>query len=79
MKIKTIDMIAEGNKIVALSEWTATHTGADYLGNKATGKTATYPVVTIYEFKDGKLINGMVLGNTESAYKQFGWKVTIGE
>ena len=68
-----IDMIAEGDKVVAHSILTATHTGEDFMGQPASGKKTRYEIMAIYTFKDGKLASGRVIPDQLSAFQQLGF------
>lgn len=52
----TIDqLIAEGDKVVALETWTGTNKGP-FMGAPATGKTVSFQCVDIVLMKDGKAV-----------------------
>ena len=65
--------IAEGDVIAVFCQWTGTHDG-DGLGFIATGNQFCFENVAVYEFKDGKIINGAVrvLQNLLNTYQQIG-------
>jgi predicted ester cyclase len=67
------EMIAEGDKVVAYSVNTGTHTGADFFGQPASGKKFEFGIMAIYTFKDGKLISGRVIPDQLSAFQQLGF------
>lgn len=48
------DMIAEGDKVVAYKTLTGTHSDS-FLGIPATGKQATFRIISIYRIEDGKI------------------------
>ena len=74
MHIETDEMIAEGGKVVAFSTWFGTFTGADFYGQPATGNKINCPVVAVYGFRDGKMINGRVIADSHTLLKQLGVK-----
>ena len=59
--IETLEMVAEGDKVVALSKWHYTHSGIDYLGFPASGKSGAHEVMAMYT-----IINGMLTGGEPS-------------
>ena len=70
--METEEMIAEGDKVVAVGYWNATHTG-EFMGYKGTGKRARWKVISVYGFnKDGKLTSGKILTDTMSLFQQLG-------
>ena len=73
MQFNVAEMIAEGNKIAVFGEWSGTFDG-EYLGIPATYKKFTYELATVYEFKDGKVLNGLTraIGNQLAIFQQLG-------
>ena len=70
---ETLEMIAEGDKIVIFQRFTATFVG-EYQGIKGTGQQIDRTWACMYEFKDGKVIRGLtrlVIDNL-SFYQQVG-------
>lgn len=49
------DLIAEGDKVVARTTWTGTHTG-EWMGAKGTGRRVVVNGVQIVRVKDGKFV-----------------------
>ena len=72
LRIETLEMVGEGDNVVALSRWHYTHTGADLLGFPASGKGGTSEVMAMYTLKDGKLVGGKVLSDSLAVYKNIG-------
>ncbi len=63
------ELIGEGDKVVARLTYTGTHRG-ELFGFSGTGKTISYQGVGIFQFREGKIISGFVLGDTESLKRQ---------
>lgn len=59
LQYKIITLVSEGNKVVARWKWTGTQTGT-FRNVPATGKTISSDGISIYEFKDGKIIGSDV-------------------
>ena len=72
LRIETLEMVGEGDKVVALSRWHYTHTGADALGFPASGKGGTNEVMAMYTLKDGRLVGGKVLADSLAVFKAIG-------
>ena len=66
-------MIAEDEMVVAFVQWTGTHDGVGS-GIPPTGKRISSINVAVYEFRDGKIINGAVRAMTNGLliYQQLG-------
>lgn len=67
------ELIAEGAKVAAKLTYTGTHQG-ELFGFPGTGRKITYPGLAIFEFNEGKIVRGYVLGNTESLKRQLAQK-----
>lgn len=65
------DMVAEGDKVVALVRWTGTHQG-EYLGIAPTGKQVTYTAITIYRIVGGKVVESWQEGDRVGLMQQLG-------
>jgi steroid delta-isomerase-like uncharacterized protein len=63
------ELIGEGDKVVARLTYTGTHRG-ELFGYPATGKKIGYQGVGIFQFREGKIVSGFVLGDTESLKRQ---------
>ena len=63
------ELIGEGEKVVARLTYTGTHRG-ELFGFSGTGKKITYQGIAIFEFREGKIVSGYVLGDTESLKRQ---------
>jgi steroid delta-isomerase-like uncharacterized protein len=55
LQITFHDMIAEGDKVVAIMTWSGTHKG-EFMGIPATGKPVSFQVIDIVRIADGKLV-----------------------
>jgi len=66
-----VDLIAEGNKVVAVSMVSATDTDG-ILGNQPTGKPYSVKVIVIYTLKNGKIIKGEPLVDYLGGCRQLG-------
>ncbi len=73
MNIKIERMIAEWDTVVVLCTATFTFKGKDYLGYSASGKKVNYPVVGIFDFKDGKIMSGKVVADNLLTNQQLGF------
>ena len=58
-RISIKDMVAEGDRIAVFNEWNLTHEGIEWSGVPATGRNISLVIVSIYEFKDGKVYRGL--------------------
>ena len=56
MNIKIERMISEWDTVVVLCNVTFTFTGEDYLGYSPSANKVNYPIIGIYDFKDGKIV-----------------------
>ena len=63
------EIVAEDDKVVARLTYTGTHRG-ELFGFSGTGKKITYQGIAIFQFRDGKIVSGFVLGDTESLKRQ---------
>ena len=63
------DLIAEEDKVVARLTYTGTHRG-ELFGRRPTGRRVSYSGVAIFSFRDGKITEGWVLGDTLNLLKQ---------
>lgn len=66
-----VDMIGEGDRVVAISMLTATDT-AGYMGNPPTGKPIECKVIVVYTLKDGKIVKGEPLSDLMGICRQLG-------
>jgi steroid delta-isomerase-like uncharacterized protein len=55
LKLKTVDIVAEGDKVVVRFEGPGTHTGTPFAGIAATGKKAVWKGLVMYHVVDGKI------------------------
>jgi steroid delta-isomerase-like uncharacterized protein len=63
------EIIGEDDKVVARLTYTGTHRG-ELFSFPGTGKKITYQGIAIFQFREGKIISGFVLGDTESLKRQ---------
>lgn len=59
------ELVGEGDKVVARLTYRGTHRG-ELFGFPGTGKKVTYQGIAIFQFREGKIVSGYVLGDTES-------------
>ncbi len=59
------EIIGEGDKVAVRLTYTGTHRG-ELFGFSGTGKKITYQGIAIFQFQEGKIGSGYVLGDTES-------------
>ena len=72
--IEVQEIVAEEDKAVVFSEWSAIHDKGNFLGVPPTGKKVTFNMVGVYGFKDGKIKSGAVrtLSNQLPVFQQLG-------
>jgi steroid delta-isomerase-like uncharacterized protein len=63
------ELIAEEDKVVARLTYTGTHRG-ELFGRRPTGRRVSYPGVAIFSFRERKITEGWVLGDTLHLLKQ---------
>ena len=63
------ELIGEGEKVVARLTYSGTHRG-ELFGFSGTGTKVTYQGIAIFQFREGKIVSGYVLGDTESLKRQ---------
>jgi len=63
------ELIGESDKVVARLTYTGTHRG-ELFGFSGTNKKITYQGIAIFQFREGKIVSGYVLGDTESLKRQ---------
>jgi steroid delta-isomerase-like uncharacterized protein len=63
------ELVSEGDKVVARLTYTGTHRGALF-SFPASGRKVTYQGMAIFQFREGKIVSGFVLGDTESLKRQ---------
>jgi len=66
--ITILELIGEGDKIVARLTYTGTHRG-ELFGFSGTERN-TYQGIAILQFQEAKIVSGFVLGDTESLKRQ---------
>ena len=65
------DMIAEGDKVVAIATCTGTFTG-EYMGIPPTGKSVNMTQAFLYTLKDGKEVDAVALHDMNVFFQQLG-------
>ena len=63
------EIIGEDDKVVARLTYTGTHQG-ELFGFPGTGRKINYQGIAIFQFREGKIVSGYVLGDTESLKRQ---------
>jgi steroid delta-isomerase-like uncharacterized protein len=63
------ELISEGDRVVARLTYTGTHRG-ELFGISGTGRKISYQGIAIFQFREGKIVSGFVLGDTESLRRQ---------
>ena len=63
------ELIGEGDKIVARLTYTGTHRG-ELFGFSGTERKITYQGIVIFQFREGNILSGFALGDTESLKRQ---------
>jgi len=63
------EIIGEDDKVVARLTYTGTHRG-ELFAFSGTGRKVTYQGIAIFQFREGKIISGYVLGDAESLKRQ---------
>jgi predicted ester cyclase len=67
-----MEMIAEEDKVVAISMVSGTDVGG-YLSPKPTNKKFDCKVIAVYTLKEGKIVKGEILTDALTAYQQLGF------
>jgi predicted SnoaL-like aldol condensation-catalyzing enzyme len=65
-------MVAEDDIVMAFSTTTGTHTGGEWIGQKATGGALTFDVVDIFRVQDGKIAEHWDVADTFTFFSQLG-------
>lgn len=65
-------MVAEDDIVVAFSTTTGTHTGGEWIGQKATGGKLNYHVVDIFRVREGKIAEHWDVADTFTFFCQLG-------
>jgi steroid delta-isomerase-like uncharacterized protein len=63
------DLIGEDDKVVARLTYAGTHRG-ELFGFPGTEKRISYQGIGIFQFREGKIVSGFVLGDTENLKRQ---------
>jgi predicted ester cyclase len=66
------ELIAEGNKVVAISSLTVTDISG-YAGHPPTNKKLEIKVIAVYTLKDGKIVKGEILTDSLGMFQQLGF------
>ena len=67
------ELIAEADKVAARLTYTGTHRG-ELFGFPGTGNKITYQGLAVFACKEGKIVRGFVLGDTETLKRQLAQK-----
>lgn len=65
-------LVAEGDMVMAWCTTSGTHTGADFLGQAATGNPVKFDVVDIFRMEDGKIAEHWDVADTFTFFSQLG-------
>ena len=71
MKATVEDLLADGDKVIALVSYRGTHQGA-FMGIPPTGKQVTVAGINIFRIANGKLVEHWGLADRISALRQLG-------
>jgi predicted SnoaL-like aldol condensation-catalyzing enzyme len=63
---------AEGDIVMTYSTTTGTHTGGDWLGQKATGKSLSFDVIDVFRLQEGKIAEHWDVADTFTFFSQLG-------
>ena len=69
---RLVEMIAEGDKVVAISMLSGTDVGG-YFNRPPTNKKLNVKVIAVYTLKDGKIAKGEILSDSLTLYQQLGF------
>ncbi|OGN89677.1 MAG: hypothetical protein A2158_04400 [Chloroflexi bacterium RBG_13_46_14] len=69
---RLVEMIAEGDKVVAISMVSGTDVGG-YFSNPPTNKKINVKVIAVYTLTDGKIAKGEILSDLLTGYQQLGF------
>ena len=75
-KGKSMELIAEGNRVAVFREEEGTHEG-DFRGIAPTGDTTTLESAGYYVIEDGEIVHAHLHGNMLNLFKQMGVEVPI--
>jgi steroid delta-isomerase-like uncharacterized protein len=67
------ELVAEGEKVAARLTYTGTHRG-ELFGFPGTGRKISYQGLALFAFREGKIVRGFVLGDTETLKRQLAQK-----
>jgi steroid delta-isomerase-like uncharacterized protein len=67
------ELIEEGDKVAARLTYTGTHRG-ELFGFPGTGRKITYEGLAVFACKEGKIVRGFVVGDTETLKRQLAQK-----
>jgi predicted SnoaL-like aldol condensation-catalyzing enzyme len=65
-------MVAQGDLVVTFSTTTGTHTGGEWLGQRATGNRLSFNVVDIFRLEDGMIVEHWDVADTFTFFSQLG-------
>lgn len=72
LHVEVVEMIAEGDTVVARNTVTGTHRGAEYMGVSATGKSVTYNEIFIFRVEHGRVTETFGVVDVLTQMKQLG-------
>lgn len=72
LHVEVVEMIAEGDTVVARNTVTGTHRGGEYMGLAATGKSVTYNEMFIFRFEHGRVVETFGVVDVLTQLKQLG-------
>jgi steroid delta-isomerase-like uncharacterized protein len=65
------ELIAADERVVARMTWTGTHRG-EFSGIRPTGRTVSYVGAAIFHFREGKIQEAWVVGDTQELWRALG-------
>lgn len=67
------ELVGEGDKVAAHLTYTGTHRG-ELFGFPGTGRKISYQGLAVFQLREGKIVRGFVLGDTETLKRQLAQK-----
>ncbi len=65
-------MVAEDDIVMAYSQTSGTHTGGEWIGQKASGKSLCFNVIDVFRVQDGKIAEHWDVADTYTFFTQLG-------
>lgn len=72
LHVEVVEMIAEGDTVVARNTVTGTHRGGEYMGLPATGKSVRYNEIFIFRLEHGRVTETFGVVDVLTQMKQLG-------